>query len=130
MEKLLGSVAKQAGKSTVRVESDGIWVGLGTIVDANGLQGYGRSDDILPRSALRPAFESFGWGALEIDGHDVDKLCEALTAAPVRAGRPTAIVARTVKGKGIDFAEHDPTWHHKSNIEQEVADQMYAALGS
>jgi len=95
---------------------------LTAILDFNGLQQYGwrgegRGDRRDPWDALPPAriFEAFGWRVLEIDGHDFEQIlgaCEiARKAAP--AQRPTAIIAHTVKGKGLPFTEGKYAWHSK-----------------
>jgi transketolase len=62
---------------------------------------------------LKDKFEAFGWSALEVDGHDIPSLSKALGSVPARTGKPTVIIANTVKGKGISFMEDDPAWHHK-----------------
>jgi len=87
---------------------------LVTIVDANGLQGYGRVDDVLPRSSLKGIFESFGWAAVEADGNDTEALVEVLSEVPITQGRPTAVVAYTVKGKGVAEMEDELGWHYYS----------------
>lgn len=87
---------------------------LVAIVDANGLQGYARTDEILPRAALRGILEAFGWAAVDADGHDPEGLARALAGPPLAAGRPTAIVAHTVKGKGVAEMEDALGWHYYS----------------
>lgn len=84
---------------------------LRLIVDRNGLQAMGRCEDILDTEPIRNRLEAFGWTVTERDGHDVEALEEALEMRP--KGRPTAIIARTVKGKGVSFMENDFTWHYR-----------------
>jgi transketolase len=88
-------------------------LGLGNltaIVDANGLQGLGRAADVLDLEPLGAKLEAFGWEARECDGHDHD----AIAAALAPGSRPVAVVARTVKGYGVDFMEDELMWHYRS----------------
>ena len=79
------------------------------VVDANGLQGLGRTRDVVALDAAG-AFAAFGWDVREADGHDHDALRAALAPS---GGRPTAVVARTVKGHGVDFMEDELMWHYR-----------------
>ena len=101
---------------------------LVAVVDANGLQGYGRSDEILPRKNLRPAFEAFGWRAVDLDGHDLGALTSALRAAPEQPGAPTAIVAWTIKGKGVRAMEDQLGWHY-FNVSEEQLEPFLKEIG-
>jgi transketolase len=83
---------------------------LTVIVDANGMQSDGRKVEIMNPLSLVDKFSAFGFSAQEIDGHDHDQIAVALEAADLQ--RPTAIVARTTKGKGVSFMEGNPDWHH------------------
>lgn len=83
---------------------------LVAIVDQNHLQYDGSTDEIMPLNTLREKWESFGWNVIEIDGHNVEQCYQAFAAA---YQFPTAILADTVKGKGISFMENDFSWHHK-----------------
>jgi transketolase len=85
--------------------------GLVCIVDANGLQGLGETFDVLDLEPLPEKLRAFGWDVAEADGHDHDALRAAL--APCRP-RPFALVARTVKGYGLDFFENDLMSHYRS----------------
>lgn len=84
---------------------------LAVIIDANGLQGYGRTDQILPRARIAAAFAAFGWETRQVDGHDPAAI-EAALAAP--AGRPLALVAHTIKGRGVRAMEDRLEWHYYS----------------
>lgn len=86
--------------------------GLVAIVDVNGLGQSGPAPYGGDTSVLARRFEAFGWRALEIDGHDLEAVLAALETA--REGGPTAIVARTVKGKGVSFLEGEHSWHGKA----------------
>ena len=85
---------------------------LTLIVDYNHQQLDGFTKDILDVSPLREKFDAFGWHAIEIDGHDFNQVIPALEEARAGAGgKPTCIVANTVKGKGVSFMENNPEWH-------------------
>ena len=81
------------------------------IVDANGLQGLGSTDDIVSLEPLAARLQSFGWWVGDIPGHDHEALAAALS---VRDRRPGCVIARTVKGYGVDFMENDFRWHYRS----------------
>lgn len=84
-----------------------------TIVDANGFQAMGSTDDVLKLGSIRSKFESFGFEALDVDGHDECALEAAFSDAwNSDNSRPKAIVAKTVKGKGVSFMEHNNIWHY------------------
>ncbi len=83
------------------------------IVDKNGFQAMGTTDDVLALGDLTAKFESFGFETLEVDGHDetaVDTAINTLWASG--SGKPKALVAVTVKGKGVSFMESDNSWHY------------------
>jgi transketolase len=86
---------------------------VAVIVDYNKWQATGRSNEILALSPLRQKWEAFGWSATELDGHDLGVLVQALDNVPDGTGKPVAIVAHTVKGKGIPFMEDDNNWHYR-----------------
>lgn len=89
------------------------------IVDVNGLQIDGRTADVMPSEPLDAKFAAFGWNVIKADGHDFDSLRAALAAAKAEKGRPSVILAKTVKGKGVSFMENDAGWHGKApNAEQ------------
>jgi len=94
------------------------------VVDYNRWQATGRSDEIMALQPLADKWRAFGWDAVEVDGHDVGALAEALTRVPcpsaARAERPLAIVAHTVKGKGVSFMEDDNNWHYRIPTADEV----------
>jgi len=101
---------------------------LVALIDYNKIQSAGKTSDIQDLEPLADKWRSFNFAVAEVNGHDVAALQEVLLRAPLEAHRPTAIICHTVKGKGIHFAEHDPTWHHKAKLNQETVQEMYAAL--
>jgi transketolase len=95
---------------------------LTLIVDYNHQQLDGFLRDILDPAPLREKFEAFGWRALEIDGHEFDQVIRALEEARAgRNGKPTCIVANTIKGKGVSFMENNPEWHGVAPKPDQVA---------
>lgn len=101
---------------------------LVALVDYNGWQATGRTDDIMALGALHEKWKAFGWNAVEVDGHDFAPLLKELSEVPVTPGKPTAIVARTVKGRGVSFMEDDNNWHYRIPTAAEV-DVACAELG-
>lgn len=81
------------------------------IVDNNGVQVDGTADEIMPTAPLKNKWESFGWNAVVVDGHDVSRIASAFDTARVTKGKPTVIIANTVKGKGVSFMEDRCEWH-------------------
>ncbi|MBQ3281292.1 MAG: transketolase [Eubacterium sp.] len=101
---------------------------LTAIVDWNGLQIDGRNEDVMTVAPIKEKFEAFGWHALSIDGHDFSQIFDALDAARAETDRPTVIVAKTIKGKGVSFMEDQVGWHGKAPNEEE-AKQAVRDLG-
>lgn len=90
-------------------------------VDMNGFQSCGATADILPMNNMSERWRSFGWNVIEIDGHDMNQIVDALEKANAHKGSPTCIVANTVKGKGVSFMENNNAWHQSP-----VSDEQYA----
>jgi transketolase len=86
---------------------------LVVIVDYNKWQACGRSNEILNLSPLKEKFSAFGWAAYEVDGHDIGAMTGLFAAVRASPGRPVAIIAHTVKGKGVSFMEDDNNWHYR-----------------
>ncbi|MBE6834778.1 MAG: transketolase [Ruminococcaceae bacterium] len=104
---------------------------LVAIVDYNNLQIDGTLDDVNSPYPIKEKFEAFGWNAVEIDGHDFDQIEKAFNEAKACKGKPTCIVAKTVKGKGVSYMENECGWHGAApNKEQfEIAmNELNAAL--
>jgi transketolase len=97
---------------------------LTAIVDNNGIQLSGFNKDIMNVDPLKDKFKTFGWNTVEIDGHDLDAVLGAIEQAQACKGKPTAIVAHTVKGKGVSFMENNVDFHGKAPN----AEQLEAAL--
>jgi transketolase len=87
---------------------------LTVIVDHNKLQGFGTVKEVLRLEPLAAKWQAFRWSVREIDGHDLSALEETLSAVPFEPGRPSAIVAHTVKGKGVSYMEHRLAWHYRT----------------
>ena len=96
------------------------------IVDRNGIQQGGFTESILRVDPLAEKFRAFGWSVREADGHDCDALLAAFQSVPFEAGRPSCLIARTTKGKGVPFMENRPEWHHRVP----AASELEAALGA
>ena len=91
---------------------------LCAMVDVNGLQIDGRTEDVMPTEPLDEKFAAFGWNVVQCDGHDFDALRQAFQKATVKNGKPTVILMQTVKGKGVSYMEGDPQWHGKAPGEE------------
>lgn len=84
------------------------------IVDWNGLQIDGRVQDVMNIQPVADKWRAFGWHTLEINGHDFNQILAAYTEAENTSGKPTAIIAKTIKGKGVSFMEDKEEWHGKA----------------
>ena len=93
---------------------------LMVIIDYNKWQATGRSEDVMAIQPMVEKWASFGWSSSNIDGHDVPRLMEKLAKLPDGTGKPVAIVANTVKGKGVSFMEDDNNWHYRIPNADEV----------
>ncbi len=84
---------------------------LVAILDFNGLQIDGKITDVMNPTPFDTKFRAFGWNVIEVDGHDYDQLENAYASARECKGKPTLILAHTVKGKGVSFMENKANWH-------------------
>ena len=100
---------------------------LVAIVDYNGLQSVGFSDELMGHTSLADKFKAFGWAVAEIDGHSMAEILATLDRLPFESGRPSAIVART--RMGVSFMEGDIVWHYRKPSREEL-DQAIAELGA
>ena len=89
-------------------------------VDLNGLQIDGSTAEVMNSSPLDKKFEAFGWHVISVNGHDFDELRVAFKEAKETKGQPTAIIAHTVKGKGVSFMENQAGWHGKAPNAEET----------
>ena len=95
---------------------------LFAIVDYNGIQSLGRVEEVLGLEPLVDKWRAFGWDVHELDGHDHPALDSVLgTADPLR---PRAVIAHTVKGKGVSFMEDQLLWHYRSPDDEQLADAL------
>ena len=97
------------------------------IVDYNKLQSFGPVSEIMPLEPLADKLSAFGFAVREVDGHDVAALRSVLKL-PFEAGRPSALIAHTIKGGGIAVCEHDPAWHHKASFDAAAGEALRRAL--
>ncbi|MDP1743274.1 MAG: transketolase [Candidatus Amesbacteria bacterium] len=84
---------------------------LTAIIDRNNIQIDGFTENIMPLEPLADKFKAFGWSVIEVDGHNITEIVDALNKAKAIFENPTAIIAHTIPGKGVDFIEHDYKWH-------------------
>ena len=97
---------------------------LVVIVDNNGLQIDGRIEDINSPYPIDKKFEAFGFHVINVEGHDFDQIRNAMNNARACKGKPTAIIMKTVKGKGVSFMENSAGWHGKAPNDEEYATAM------
>lgn len=90
------------------------------IIDFNKWQATGRSCDVMALEPLAEKWRAFGWNATEVDGHDIKGLLNQVKQFPANNNKPTAIIAHTVKGKGVSFMEDDNNWHYRTPTASEV----------
>lgn len=101
---------------------------LCAIVDWNGLQIDGKNEDVMTVTPIDEKFQAFGFHTISIDGHDFGQIFAAFDAARACKGKPTVIIAKTHKGRGVSFMEDQAGWHGKAPNEEE-AKQAVAELG-
>ena len=114
----------EAAMSAAHYKLDNLWV----IVDWNGLQIDGKTEEVMTVAPIDEKFKAFGFHVLTIDGHDFGQIFDAFDKAKACKGKPTAIIAKTSKGKGVSFMEDNPGWHGKAPKEDE-AKQAVTELG-
>ena len=102
---------------------------LTAIVDANRISQSGPVADLVGVEPLADKWRAFGWTVREIDGHEMGQVVDALDAVPLSADRPSAIIAHTVKGKGVSFAEDTYVWH-SNTVDDEVYARALRELGT
>ena len=92
---------------------------LTAIVDYNGIQQTGATSDSMPTDPIADKWKAFGWHVMEIHGHNMHQVLDALDHADEVHARPTVVIARTTKGKGVSFMEYDHRWHGQSPTQQQ-----------
>ena len=102
---------------------------LTAIVDRNRIQNDDFCENVMRTEPLPDKWQAFGWQVQEVDGHDLSQVIEALEKARDIRGRPSVVIAHTVKGKGVSFMENNPEWHGKAPT-PEQAERALAELGS
>ena len=93
---------------------------LAVFIDFNKWQATGRSEQVLALNPLVDKWRAFGWNATEVDGHDMAALVRLMDRIPDGSGKPVAVIAHTVKGKGVSFMEDDNNWHYRIPTAEEV----------
>ena len=93
-------------------------------VDLNGLQIDGKVTEVMNPTPHDEKFKAFGWNVIVIDGHNFEEIEAAVEAAKATKGKPTAIIAKTAKGKGVSFMENQVGWHGKAPNDEQYATAM------
>lgn len=96
-------------------------INLVIIIDYNKIQATGRCKDIIGLEPYRKKWEAFGFEVLEIDGHDIKSIRNALEIRSIELSRPRVVIAHTVKGKGLSFIENQPDWHYKMPTDEQIS---------
>lgn len=94
------------------------------IVDYNKIQSLGTVKEVLDLEPFADKWRAFGWAVREIDGHNLDEITAACADLPAESGRPTCIIAHTIKGKGVSFMEDKLLWHYRTARGSELADAL------
>lgn len=94
------------------------------IVDYNKIQSLGHVKEVLDLEPFAEKWRAFGWHVIEVDGHNIEQLLETLATFPKEKGRPTCVIAHTVKGKGVSFMEDKLLWHYRTAAGQEYEEAL------
>jgi transketolase len=97
---------------------------LVAIVDYNKIQSFGTVDEVLRLEPFADKWKAFGWSVAELDGHNLRDIGETLGAVPPDAGKPTCVVAHTVKGRGVSFMENRLLWHYRAPVEAQLSQAL------
>ena len=103
---------------------------LCAVIDYNKMQSDNLNANIMGLEPLAAKFRAFGWGVAEIDGHDINAILKAFGRAGATHGRPSILIAHTIKGKGVPYMEGIPTWHGSVKLTREQAVDALHALGA
>ena len=118
-----GSIWEAALSASQNKLDNFVWM-----IDYNKFQSYGQTKDVIQLEPLDQKIKSFGFNLIEVDGHNIEMIENALKTFSYNSSKPNAIICHTVKGKGFPFAEHNEDWHHKSNLKPEELNAMYNCL--
>jgi len=110
----------EAAMTTAHYGLDNVTV----LIDRNTLQGMGRTEEAKRLEDIAAKWQAFGWHTLKIDGHDLTQICSALDQATEWTDKPTAIIARTVKGKGVSFIEDRFNFHNSALTPEQMSQAM------
>ncbi len=97
---------------------------LVAIIDRNGLQISGKTEDVMSIEDLEAKYQACGWSVNSCNGHNIDELMANLKETPFEKGKPSFLIAHTTKGKGVSFMENKASWHHKVPSEEELVMAM------
>jgi transketolase len=97
---------------------------LVAIVDYNKIQSYGRVADVLGLEPLGAKFKAFNWNVIEVDGHSISALLDALSRIPNGNRQPTILICHTVKGKGVSFMEDSLAWHYRNPSDEDLMNAL------
>jgi len=89
-------------------------------VDCNDWQSCGSVSETMPLNPIGAKWQAFGWRVIEIDGHDIGQILSAIYSAKEQQEKPTVILARTIKGKGVSYMENDNSWHQKAPDDEQM----------
>jgi len=103
---------------------------LCVLIDYNKLQSDNSNDAIMRLEPLADKWRAFGWAVAEIDGHDIAAILETFRRAGATTGKPTVIIAHTIKGKGVPYMENIPAWHGSVKFTRAQAEEAITALGA
>ena len=98
------------------------------LLDYNKIQSYSFVEDVSGLEPLVQKWKSFGFSVKEINGHDIKQINKTLNQISKEKNKPKLIICHTIKGKGIDFAEHNPQWHHKNNLGKKEIEKLYNSI--
>ena len=98
---------------------------LTVIIDRNNIQIDGMTEKVMPLEPLAQKYKAFNWQVLEIDGNNIEQFVDAVHEAQAIYERPTAIIAHTIPGKGVDFMEFDYHWHSKPFTAEEAREALH-----
>jgi transketolase len=97
---------------------------LVVLVDYNKIQSLGRVQEVLDLEPFAAKWTAFGWSVQEIDGHDLREIAQVLSSVPFKTGKPSCVIAHTVKGKGVSFMEDELLWHYRAPNDEEFEEAM------